>query len=90
MAFRLHEGIYMAETEYGAALLDENSGKYWKLNPTGTLIVQTLLEGGTLARAVEELTEQYRVDAEEARRDVSDLLDQLRGAGLLDESGGAR
>ncbi len=79
----------MAETDYGAALLDENSGEYWNLNPTGALIVQTLLEGGTPDRAVEDLTKEYRVDAEEARRDVCDLLKHLRDAGLLDESADA-
>jgi len=85
MTLKLRDGVSTAETDYGTTLLDEDSGQYWNLNPTGVLVLRTLLEGGTPAQAVQELTAQYAVDAETASRDVEDLVGGLRSAGLVEE-----
>jgi hypothetical protein len=85
MTLKLREGVSAADTEYGIALLDEDSGQYWNLNPTGALTLRTLLEGGTPEQAVQALTEQYAVDADTASRDVQDLMGELRSAGLIQQ-----
>ena len=85
MTLKLRNGISTAETDYGTTLLDEDSGQYWNLNPTGVLVLRTLLDGGTPAQAVQELTAQYAVDAETASRDVEDLVGGLHSAGLVEE-----
>jgi PqqD family protein of HPr-rel-A system len=85
MMLRLRDGVSTADTEYGVVLLDENSGDYWNLNPTGALVLRTLLDGGSTAEAVRHLTEQYAVHPETARQDVDDLLGGLRSAGLVRE-----
>jgi hypothetical protein len=85
MTLKLRDGVSAAETDYGTTLLDEDSGQYWNLNPTGVLVLRTLLEGGTPAQAVGELTAQYAVDAETASRDVEDLVGGLHSAGLVEE-----
>ena len=86
MTFKLRDGVSTAETEYGMALLDEDTGRYWNLNPTGALVLCRLLDGGTSAQAVDELAEQYAVDRETASRDVEELMDDLRSAGLVEQS----
>ena len=83
MALKLRDGVSAADTDYGIALLDEDSGEYWNINPTGALVVRTLLEGGTPADAVRALVERYDVDADSANRDVQDLLGGLHSAGLV-------
>jgi hypothetical protein len=85
MTLKLRKGVSTAETDYGTTLLDEDNGQYWNLNPTGVLVLHTLLEGGTPAQAVQELTAQYAVDAETASRDVEDLVGGLHSAGLVEE-----
>jgi hypothetical protein len=85
MTLKLRDGVSTADTDYGITLLDENSGQYWNLNPTGALVLQMLLAGGTPAQAVQELTEQYEVNADTASRDVEDLVDSLHSAGLVNE-----
>jgi hypothetical protein len=85
MTLKLRDGVSAADTDYGIALLDEDSGEYWNLNPTGALALRTLLDGGTPAQAVQELTEEYAVDAATATRDVEDLVGGLRSAGLVQE-----
>jgi hypothetical protein len=85
MAFKLRDGVSTADTDYGIALLDEDSGQYWNLNPTGALVLRMLLDGGTSAQAVQALTQQYAVDADTASQDVEDLLGGLHSAGLVQE-----
>jgi Coenzyme PQQ synthesis protein D (PqqD) len=86
MTLKLRDGVSSAGTDYGTVLLDEDSGQYWNLNPTAALVLQTLLAGGTPDQAVQKLTEQYAVDADSAGRDVQELLEGLRSAGLVERS----
>ena len=83
MTLKLRDGVSTADTDYGIALLDQDSGQYWNLNPTGALALRTLLDGGTPGQAVQVLTEQYAVDADTASRDVEDLVAGLSSAGLV-------
>lgn len=82
MALKLGKNICTAETEYGTVLLDQRSGHYWELNPTGTLVVRTLLEGGTEADAVDAIVAEFAVERTQAAKDVTALLDLLRASGL--------
>lgn len=84
MEFKLRNGISVAETDYGLMLLDEDSGQYWNLNPTGASVLQTLLDGGTPAEAAAGLTEQFSIDLQNANTDVEMLVGELRSAGLVD------
>lgn len=85
MALRLRDDVAFAEVEYGMALLDEDSGEYWNLNPTGFLVLQTLLAGGTVATAVDELAKGYDLERAVLSRDVEDLVSELHSAGLIEE-----
>jgi hypothetical protein len=85
MPLKLRDGVSAADTEYGITLLDEDSGEYWNLNPTGALVLHTLLDGGSPDQAVQQLTEQYEVDLDTAHRDVEDLLGGLYSAGLVQQ-----
>jgi len=79
----LRPGVATAATDYGTTLLDEDSGEYFTLNPTGSLVLRTLLTGGTAEQAARALAEQYAVAADTADRDVADLVAGLRAAGLV-------
>jgi len=83
MTTALRPGVLMTDTEYGIALLDEETGAYWTLNPTGATIVRTLTGGGDVAAATQALVTDYGVDATTARTDVVELLDALRAADLV-------
>ena len=83
MGLQFRENVSTADTEYGTVLLDERSGRYWQLNPTGTLVVRTLLAGGTPTQAISALTEEFDVDELQATQDVTVLLEELRSAGLV-------
>jgi hypothetical protein len=78
----LGKDVAFTETEDGAVLLDQRSGKYWQLNGSGELILRTLLAGGDPQRAAEAVAARYPVDAERALTDVETLVQALRAARL--------
>lgn len=82
--YALKPGVLLTETEYGTALLDQKSAEYWTLNPTATVVLQTLLDGHGIGRAVETLIGRYEdVDTDLVTRDVTHIIDDLRSAGLI-------
>ena len=85
MALKLRPGVFDAETEYGIVLLDGDSGEYYDLNPTGALVLRTLLAGATAGQAAQALTEQYAVGIDDATQDVRELLAHLHTARLIEE-----
>ncbi|GAB7029020.1 lasso peptide biosynthesis PqqD family chaperone [Streptomyces sp. NPDC021749] len=82
MALRFGADVSTAETDYGTVLLDERSGDYWELNPTGTLVVRTLLDGGEEGDAVDALVARFDIDRAQAAQDVATLVQELRASGL--------
>jgi hypothetical protein len=90
VTYDLQAGVSMATTDYGVTLLDERSGEYFQLNPTGALVVNTLLAGGTRDDAVERLMAEYAVDLDAASRDVADLTNALQSADLVTAHGTRR
>lgn len=85
MTLKLRDGVSTADTEYGTVLLDEDGDQYWTLNPTGAIVVRTILDGGTPADAAQELTQQYAVDFDSASQDVQELVSELCSAGLVEK-----
>ncbi|MGC0327259.1 PqqD family protein of HPr-rel-A system [Streptomyces sp. SAI-170] len=83
MTMNLRPGVVTADTEYGMALLDQNSGEYYTLNPTAALIVRTLLDGTSRQQAVTTLTDRYDVSADQVEEDITRILEELRTAKLL-------
>ncbi|MET9445830.1 lasso peptide biosynthesis PqqD family chaperone [Streptomyces cinerochromogenes] len=82
MPLRFAADVSTAKTDYGTVLLDQRSGEYWELNPTATLVIDTLMAGGDEEAAATAITEAFDVTAERARADVSALVEQLRAGGL--------
>lgn len=82
MALRLAAGISTARTDYGTVLLNQRSGEYWELNPTGTLVLRTLLDGGDEADAAKALIAAFDISLAQAERDVRELTARLRSSGL--------
>ncbi|MBL1083894.1 lasso peptide biosynthesis PqqD family chaperone [Streptomyces actinomycinicus] len=82
MPLRFGDNVSTAETDYGTVLLDERAGTYWELNPTATLVVRTLLDGGEETDAAAALAREFDVDRAQARLDVETLVRELRNSGL--------
>ncbi|RRR76407.1 lasso peptide biosynthesis PqqD family chaperone [Streptomyces sp. RP5T] len=82
MALKFGAYVSTAETDYGTVLLDERAGEYWELNPTGSLVVSTLMRGGDEAAAVAALVDEFDIDLAQAKQDVEVLVKDLKASGL--------
>ncbi|MFI2758917.1 lasso peptide biosynthesis PqqD family chaperone [Streptomyces echinatus] len=82
MPLRFGDNVSTAETDYGTVLLDEQAGTYWELNPTATVVVRTLLDGGEEADAAAALIQEFDIDQAQALQDVETLVRELRDSGL--------
>jgi hypothetical protein len=85
MTLKLRDGVAVAEMDHGWALLDQDSGEYWTLNPTGALVLRSLLGGETSEQAAQRVTEQYAIDIDNASQDIADLVRHLCSAGLVEQ-----
>ena len=65
-------------------LLDLSSGLYFGLDATGSRIWEALQEGPTLDELVQDLRQEYEVDSDRLRREVSTLLEELQDHGLVE------
>lgn len=75
--------VTVTRTEYGAVVLDKKKSRYWQLNPTAVLVADALEAGGSVDDAARRVVAAFDVDAERAKRDVTELLAQWRAAGVL-------
>ncbi|MES9523524.1 lasso peptide biosynthesis PqqD family chaperone [Streptomyces capoamus] len=82
MPLRFGDNVSAADTDYGTVLLDEQGGAYWELNPTATLVLRTLLDGGEEADAAAALVREFDIDQAQAVLDVETLVRELRQSGL--------
>jgi hypothetical protein len=83
MTMTLRPHISTTNTDDGMVLLDERTGRYFQLDPSGALILDALVNGAELPQAARLLTERYTVTHDRALADVTTLIDHLRTAGLV-------
>jgi hypothetical protein len=82
---KLSEGIRAIFDEGGAVLLHPETGKYLSVNRTGASLCQALRSDQPQEALVELLRATYHIDAETAKRDVTQFIASLGVRGLLDE-----
>ncbi|WP_246204038.1 lasso peptide biosynthesis PqqD family chaperone [Streptomyces tailanensis] len=80
---KLRRHVSASDVEDGMVLLDERKGRYFKLNPSGALILRALLDGSSPDEVARVLVERYEVSEERAAADVDALTAQLADIGLV-------
>ncbi|MFF4409544.1 lasso peptide biosynthesis PqqD family chaperone [Streptomyces sp. NPDC001262] len=84
MFLRLTPGTVTAETDDGTILLNQRSGGYWQLNPTGAQALAGLLAGRAPDRIADDFSATYGISAAQARTDLTALTEHLVAAGLVE------
>lgn len=85
VTYSLNPQVSLAETDDGAVLLHERTGRYWQLNTTGFSVLRCLTSGQTCEQAAQTLASERAVSATRARHDIAALLDSMCSADLLRE-----
>lgn len=80
---RLHPDVSTTDTDDGTVLLNERTGRYWQLNNTGAHVLRELLDGHQPAAIATALANRYGIDSQQAGRDVSAVIERLRGSELV-------
>ncbi|MEU9338862.1 lasso peptide biosynthesis PqqD family chaperone [Streptomyces sp. NPDC048290] len=83
MPLRINPDFTLTETDDSAVLLNERTGGYWQLNPTGARVLGDLLAGRTEEETATGLADAYGIPRERAVADVAHLLDRLRAQGAV-------
>jgi hypothetical protein len=86
MPLQLRPDIATTSTEDGLVLLDERTGRYWQLNPTGAHVLHALLAGRHPDRIATDLATRYHIDPQQTQRDVTALTDHLHITNLVTTS----
>lgn len=75
--------VLYQEVNGESVLLDLKSESYFGLDATGTRIWQLMQESQGLQGAYEVMLSEFDVDRDQLRQDISKLLGELSGAGLV-------
>ena len=81
---RLSESVRKVTSPDGGSILDVRRGKMFRLNPTGSTVVELLSRGWEENRISLEISMRYGMELAPASADVHEFLAVLRNHGLLD------
>jgi outer membrane protein assembly factor BamB len=82
--FRINTPHVVAETLDGeATIVDLDSGTYYALNESGSLIWDGLIAGSPPSEVAATLAGAYELEADDATRSVEDLVKKLAEANLI-------
>ena len=83
MRYEPGDQVLHQELEGEAVLLNLENESYFGLDEVGTRMWMHLVEDGTLQDVLDRLLEEYEIDGETLKRDLSELVTQLLDNGLL-------
>ena len=66
-----------------SAILNLKNTVYYGLNPVGTKVWNLLQKPRSVRELKEALLEEYEVDASQCEKDLVELLEKMRGEGLI-------
>jgi hypothetical protein len=81
---RIVPGVLVRTIEGETVLLNPGSGGHYGLDQVGSRLWELLAELGSLRAVFERMAEEYDVKAEDLRRDMLTLVQELADKGLIE------
>jgi hypothetical protein len=81
---RVPEDVLLSELEGESVLLNLKTETYFGLDEMGTQMWGALTKADSIQAAYEALSEEYDVDPERLRVDLTEILEKLLNHGLLE------
>lgn len=81
---RLRTGVVTQMIDGGMLLLDTERGTYYDLNRSGSLMLQQLLDGASVAQTIASVQAEFQIQDRRIAADLDCLLQQLQHAGLVE------
>jgi hypothetical protein len=83
MTYHVAPDVHFRHLDDEVILLDGRGDTYLGLNPTGAVIWETVVTGGSAEDAVTRLVGRFEISREAAAADVDAFLEQLVSSGIL-------
>jgi DNA-directed RNA polymerase delta subunit len=77
------EGVIAREIGQGILLLNTRTHHYFTVNATGKQMLQLLVRPLSIEEIVTEVAKEYDVSDEQIRKDLSELVTNLKHHGLI-------
>lgn len=81
--FHLNSDFTFRDVGGRIVLLDNDSGYYYSLNETGTLIFQGIINNRSMDRIRDIIVDKYSITEEEARNDIDNFISELTEENIL-------
>jgi hypothetical protein len=83
MAFSMAKEYVWKEIGDQVVILHLDSGRYYSLNPTGSLVWKGILEQHSRDQILKQVCAAFDVDEEVCRKDVENLVQEFLRKGML-------
>jgi hypothetical protein len=83
-ALRIPANVIAREVDGETVIVDLTSGNCFGLDRVGTRVWQLVGERGSVDQVLDAMLAEFDVDEERLRRDLDELLAELRSRGLLE------
>lgn len=87
MRLRLRPGVVMQAVGAELVVLDTEAGRYFDLNPTGSLLLSAWVDGADDTAAVAAVTARFDASPEEVAQDAAELKARLLSRRLVEALG---
>lgn len=75
---------YASLSDEESAVLDMDTRKFYTLNATGKLILESVDKGLSREQIANRVAEEFSISLDQCHADVNSFLDQLQDAGIID------
>ncbi len=84
--FNLKSDVVFQPMDENAIIVSLNSEDIYKLNETGTQIVELIAKEKSFQEIIQHLEETYQIERDELAKEIDDLLNDLLSANLIEET----
>jgi hypothetical protein len=83
--YKIAEDVLSKTVDDEEVIVNLNTGTYFGLNPTGTVIWNHLKKGSDTALILSDLLEQFDASEEELKQDMEHFVAQLQSQKMLND-----
>lgn len=83
MKYKINQKLAYRKIQDEVYIVDVKNSLLYKLNPTATLVWESIKNGDSIDEIVDKIVREYEVDTKTASEDVKDLIVELEQKGLI-------
>jgi len=81
--YKLNESVLQEKVGEDTIIVNLNNDKMYELNPTGSILLQKMLEGKTIKQIKTFIVDLYDVEEEILSTEIDEIINDLLKEGIL-------